>query len=138
VIARIKSQAAQQASDERFRAVFETAKDIIFIKDKNLRYTDVNPEIEKLLGLPADTAIGRTDTDIFGEEISQINRPYDLRVLQGEVVEMELNRPKGFEDRIFNIIKVPLRDSREQIIGICGIARDVTETRKLQEFSALA
>ena len=138
VIARIRSRIAQQSSDSRFRAVFENAQDIIFIKDMELRYTDINPEIEKLLNIPSESIIGRTDSEVFGEEFDNFNLPHDLNVLRGDSVEVEMEGLKGIDDRVINIKKAPMRNAKGEITGICGIARDVTETRKLQEFSARA
>ncbi len=37
---------ALRRSEERFRAIFETAQDCIFVKDRLLRYTHVNPAIQ--------------------------------------------------------------------------------------------
>jgi len=42
--------AALRETEERFRAIFETAQDCIFVKNLNLEYTHVNPAMEKLFG----------------------------------------------------------------------------------------
>ena len=40
---RKQAEEALRQSEERFRAVFEAAHDCIFIKDRQLKYTMVNP-----------------------------------------------------------------------------------------------
>jgi transcriptional regulator with PAS, ATPase and Fis domain len=57
-----------QSSEERFRAISESARDCIYIKDRSLRYIQVNPAVEKLLGVPASRIVGRTAEEVFGKE----------------------------------------------------------------------
>lgn len=120
-------------SEERFRAVFETAQDSIFMKDRSLRYVLVNPCVEQLFGLPALKLVGLTDKDLFGAEIAERIWKEDHRVLAGETLEVEHSKPVNGELHTFNIIRVPLRDSSGNITGLCGIARDVTVRRRNEE-----
>ena len=46
-------------SEERFRAVFQSAGDCVRVKDSHLRYTMVNPVAESLMGRSASQVIGR-------------------------------------------------------------------------------
>lgn len=114
-------------SEDRFRAIFEAARDPIFIKDRALRYIQVNPAMEELFGLPASRLIGQTDIDLFGEARGACVQEIDARVLKGEVIEEEQARPIEGEGQVFHVVKVPIRDGSGEIIGLCGIARDITE-----------
>ena len=78
---------AQRESEERFRAIFETAKDSIFIKDRHLRYTLVNPTMERLFGLSASQLLGKSDEELFGDEAGVHIREIDSCVLRGEIIE---------------------------------------------------
>ena len=119
-------------SSERLRAIVEGEEDAIFVKDRALRYVDVNPSMERLFGRTADDLLGCTDADLFGEEAAERIRQVDLRVLGGEVVEQEHTRPFGGSDRTFHIVKIPLRDEQGAVTGLCGIARDVTAHRQAE------
>ena len=114
-------------SEERFRTIFDSVPDCIFIKDRDLRYTLVNPSVERLFGLPAEGLIGRTDEDLFGETTGDHIRSVDRRVLRGEEVEEEQHIPVNGRVVIFHVIKVPLRSNTGEVKGLCGIARDITE-----------
>jgi PAS domain S-box-containing protein len=120
-------------SEERFRSIFATTPDCIFIKDTALRYVQVNPAMEKLAALPASRLIRLKDEDIFGEEAAIHLRDNDSRVLKGEIVEDDEIVPYQGVPRIFHTIKVPLRESSGSIIGILGTARDITERKRMEE-----
>ncbi len=120
-------------SEERFRAVFETAEDSIFIKDVDLRYLWVNPSMERLFERPATDLIGRRDGELFGEEAGEHIEEVDRRTLAGETVEEVHSKPVGDEIKTFHVIKVPMRDDNGAITGLCGIARDVTEQHRLEQ-----
>jgi PAS domain-containing protein len=64
---RMTSLLALQASEARFRVMFDTAQDCIFMKNRELRYTQVNPAMERLFGRPAGELLGRMDAELFGE-----------------------------------------------------------------------
>jgi PAS domain S-box-containing protein len=124
---------ARRESEKRFRAVFETAIDSIFIKDAGLRYIQVNAAMERLFGLPSSEIIGKTDDDLFGKEAGEHVREMDLRVLAGETIEEEHTKPVNGVSHTFHVIKSPLRESDGEITGLCGIARDITERKHAEE-----
>jgi PAS domain S-box-containing protein len=126
---RKKLEEALRSSEERFRAVFHGASDCIFIKDRSLKYTHVNPAVEKLVGLNASEIIGRTAEDVFGKEAGEIIRETNLRVLNGQSIEQEqVRRIKG-ERLTFHDVTVPLRSPNGMIIGVCTISRNISERR---------
>ncbi len=130
---RKRAEKALRQSEERFRAIFETAQDSIFIKDHTLRYIQVNSGMERLFGLPRSKLIGKTDEELFGKKTAIKIRETDSRVLKGEIIEEESAKPVKGITMIFHVIKVPMRDSSGKIIGLCGIARDVTDRKRAEE-----
>ncbi len=129
-----RAEEALKESEERFRAVFETAEDYIFIKDRSLRYTQLNPAMEQLFKRPTSELIGQTDAELFGEDAGAHIREVDSRVLGGEIIEEEYTKPvNGGERRTFHVIKVPMRGASGEIIGLCGIARDITDRKRVEE-----
>ena len=113
--------------------VFETAKDIIFIKDKEMKYIRVNPAMGDLFDKSIEELQGSTDLDLFGEEQGKNIQESDREVLQGKIVENVAARPVRKKPYVFHSIKVPLRNTKGEIVGIVGIARDVTEIITAQE-----
>jgi PAS domain S-box-containing protein len=132
---RLKRNAEQalQESNERFRALFDTAEDSIFMKDRTLRYVQVNPAMEKLFAVPASKLIGMTDEDLFGKEAGQHIREVDNCVLSGEIVEEEHTKSAGGIPKTFHVIKVPIHDGAGKITGLSGIARDITDRKQAEQ-----
>jgi len=126
------AEEALRESEERFRTIFESAHDSIFIKDLNLRYTLVNPAMENLFGMSASELIGKNDEELFGNESATRIRDRDIRVLGGEIVEEETVKPMNGEEKIFHVAKVPMRNDEGDIYGLCGVARDITKTKQLE------
>ncbi len=115
------------------QAIFDSAIDSIFSKNKLLKYIFVNPAMEKLFGLPASELLGKTDIDLFGEEAGKHITDVDMRVLAGETVEEEHSKPVDGIMHTFHVIKVPLKNENNGIEGVCGIARDITHTKLIEE-----
>ena len=57
---RVLAQRALKQSEERFRAIIETASDWIWEVDKEGKYTYCSPQVENILGYTADEMIGKS------------------------------------------------------------------------------
>ncbi len=134
VTSRRQAEIALSESEERFRAVVETAKDCIFIKDRDLVYTHVNPAFLKALDLGKTKVLGKTNKDLFGEQEARYVMDLENRVLtDGRDVETTHSLTTHGVRKTFECVWVPLRTAHEEIIGICGIARDVTERKAMEQ-----
>jgi len=127
IVERKRSEEALKQSEERFRAVFEGAQDFIFIKDLSLRYTHVNPAVERLLGLSASQIVGKTVQDLLDREAAKCIEEVDERVLRGEWIEEVTTRSIRGLPMTFHEVRVPMRDGRGHVVGLCGISRDITD-----------
>ena len=130
---RKRADEALRESEERFRALFQAAEDPIFIKDTTLQYTLVNPAMERLFDRRTSELIGRTQADLFGEGTKKHHQAIDSRVLAGETIAEDSTMPVHGAQRTFHVVKVPMRDHAGKIIGLCGIARDITERKRAEE-----
>jgi len=134
---RKKAEQELRLSEERFRVIFESAQDCIYLKDRSFRYVLVNPAMERLFGIPATQIIGCDAQNLYGEEAGKRAKESDEHVFAGEIVKKESTRPVRNQDRTFHLVKVPIRDQTGEITGLCGISRDITEIKqtekKLQE-----
>ncbi len=131
ITARKQAEEALRESDERFRAVFESAEECILVKDHSLRYTHVNSAMCRLLGVPASEIVGRRAQDLYDPETARQLTDVEARALAGESIEIEQTRSIRGASLTFHDAIVPLRNEQEEIIGICCISRDITERKKL-------
>jgi PAS domain S-box-containing protein len=127
-----KADLALQESEQRFRAIFDGAKDYIVLKDRSLRYTLVNPAVEKLLGLPASEILGSKDEYFFGEDAAAQVRDVEMRVLEGKSVEEEHTRRLNGIPRTFLDSRIPWRDGQGNVTGILTISREITERKGME------
>ncbi len=128
---RKRDEEALRRSEERFRAIFDGAQDMIFIMNSNFEYTQVNPAMAKMVELDTSKIIGRKPKDIYGEEVGRQLRQLDLRVLGGESIEREHTvRRKGVSLTLNTVLR-PLHNAEGKIIGVFGISRDVTERARV-------
>ncbi len=130
---RKKAEDARRESENRYKAIVDNAPESMFLKDRNLRYTHVNPAMERLFGLPSSALVGKTDIDLFGEDAAAAIHLEDEAVLRGRTIRHESTKPVHGVSMTFDVIKVPISDSAGTVVGVCGIARDVTEKRKAEE-----
>lgn len=118
-------------SERRFRTIFESAQDAIFLKDRQLRYTLVNPAMAHMYEMDPDAFMGKTDEEVFDIRETAGTEPSDQRVLAGHIVKEEVSIP-GKTLKTFHTIRVPLREKNGEVSGICGFVRDISSVKQLE------
>jgi PAS domain S-box-containing protein len=122
------------------KAIAEATDDIIFAKDLEGRYRFANPATLGVFGLAPEEVIGRTDVEILGEDVARRLQATDRQVLAtGQPTEMEepVRRRDG-SMRIFQTRKLALRGEDGSVVGVLGIARDITERKAADQQRAAA
>jgi len=135
---RKQAEAVIRESEQRFRTIFEGAEDPIVLKDLSLKYTQVNPAFEKLVGLPSSEIIGKRWEDLFGKEMSDYVRELDLRVLSGETIEVERKVTiRGVPMRLVST-RTPLREASGEIVGVLAMFHDITDRESSEPYLIMA
>lgn len=129
------AEGALRESERLFSRIMESTTDLIWLKDRWLRYTYVNPALASLHGRAAENLIGKTYEEVFDREDSAYFREVDRRVLAGETLDDERAFQINGATMWFHQLRIPLRDADGSITGMCVIARDITE-RKRREAAA--
>ena len=129
---RTRAEQAIRESEQRFKAIFEGAEDYIFIKDRSLKYTSVNPAAARLLNVPASQLIGLAEEDAFqGRSAAQV-RALDTRALKGDTVQEEITITVSGQRVTWLETRVPLRNHSDEPIGICIIAHDISDRKAVE------
>ncbi len=133
ITSRKKMEGELRESEQRFRAIAESAHDHIYIKNASLNFTYTNPAMHAYYRKTAEELIGCSLKDWATEaEAAHIDRDNQL-VLAGNTVHSEVTLTINGVIRTLSVVKVPIRDSKGSITSICGIARDITEHKQLVE-----
>ena len=127
----------ERAGRERalLRCILDSAEDLIFIKDQNSVYRVCNRASEQFLGIPEGEQIGKNDDDFFDANTAELIRATDRRVMEtGKPVRTEewvtyADGRKALKDTI----KVPYHGPEGELLGLVGIARDITERVRAEE-----
>jgi PAS domain S-box-containing protein len=90
-------------SAERYRSLFEAIPDLVFTKDQDLRFSQVNPAMEKTLGLSASEIVGHAANDLRRRGWGSTFRR-NFRVLS-ETIEEEHGMVNG-ENLAFHEVRV--------------------------------
>jgi PAS domain S-box-containing protein len=120
-------------SEERFRNVFENARDIVFTMSKDGVFLSLNPAFEEISGWPAQDWVGKN----FAPLVPPEDQPWAMgaleRTIRGVTVEpFELPVYKKDGERfIGEFIVAPLQQDESAVL--LGICRDVTERKRIEE-----
>jgi len=127
--------AAWQATTQRTRALLDSLPDPAWLKDKEGRMVAVNGAYRELIQRPDEALIGKTVFEIWPEAAARKFQEQDAAVL-AQLVQMRsegtLTRADG-TTRYFEYVRTPAHSPDGEIIGIAGIARDLTERKEAED-----
>ncbi|MDQ5833003.1 MAG: diguanylate cyclase [Actinomycetota bacterium] len=114
----------------------ENTPDHVYFKDLEGRFTRISMSLVRWLGVDdMAQALGRSDVDFFDASHAEHARAAELEVMRtGEPIIGLEERELWQDGRVswVSTTKVPLRSRSGEVIGIFGLARDIT-ARKLAE-----
>ncbi|MBD3344827.1 MAG: PAS domain-containing protein [Chitinivibrionales bacterium] len=119
------------------RTLIDNMPDFIFIKDKESRFIVNNKAHLKVLGASGqDEVLGKTDFDIFPKELATRYFSDEQVVIQTGRSIIDREEPARLGEQTLTWLsttKVPLYDTKKQIVGLVGISRDITERKQFEE-----
>lgn len=121
-------------SEKKFRAIVDHAAEAIFIKDVAGYYQFINPAGAAFFGRRSEEMIGKQDTDLFEADDARDIKLIDERIMAtGKAHTYEGRRRYGAHYRHFLTTKVPYLSEQGELLGLIGIAHDLTEHMQRQE-----
>ncbi len=115
-------------------SLFEYLADVyFFVKDKNLQFIKVNNNFTKLFGFSSDDeVIGLRDQDMVKRDLALKYEYDDQKVLRTGIPITDIKEPVSSAAGIISFhitTKLPVHNRHGEIIGICGITRDIAKTQ---------
>ncbi|MFN4259461.1 MAG: chemotaxis protein CheB [Gemmataceae bacterium] len=121
------AEAEARRKDAQLSNILNYSPHLVFIKDLQGRYQVVDEAFKKLAGYEP---VGKTAYDIFPQETADALARVDRQALgEGKAVEAEVVIPRPDGPHTYLAVVFPYREDNRQILGICGIATDVTRLK---------
>lgn len=117
------------------RTLINTIPDLIWLKDAHGVYLSCNPRFEQFFGAPEADIIGKTDYDFVAPELADFFRQHDLKAIAagGPVVNEESITLADGSTELLETIKLPMYDQDGLLIGVLGVARNITQLRQAHD-----
>jgi PAS domain S-box-containing protein len=120
----------------RLRTLIETIPDLVWLKDVDGTYLTCNRKFERFFGSKEHDIVGKTDYDFVPKELADNFRMNDKKAQRAGKPTTNLEWVTYSDDghqELLETIKTPMFDSENKLIGILGVARDITELHQSQE-----
>jgi diguanylate cyclase (GGDEF)-like protein/PAS domain S-box-containing protein len=123
-------------SRQKLRLILDTIPQRVFWKDVNSVYLGANRRLLEEAGLErVEQIVGLSDDDMPWREFTERYRDEDRQVIQtGEPllnVQQSVEHADGTVSW-FESSKVPLRDGEGAVVGLLGVARDITDSKRME------
>ncbi len=118
------------------RTVVDNLPDSIFAKDPEGRYLMGNKAFAKVNGFESpEQLLGKTGFDLFPKERAAALRATDLEVMR--TTKSLMRGERSVADAEGNVgwilmTKVPLTNQQDEIVGVVGINRDITQDKRAE------
>jgi PAS domain S-box-containing protein len=102
--------------------------DLIFYKDLEGVYLGGNKAFAELIGQSIEDIVGKTDFDLFPEDVARFFREKDQEMLDSRDTKRNDEWVDYADGRhvLLDTLKTPLFDEHGNLCGLLGISRDIT------------
>ena len=137
ILRRVVKQRTAQLETERtrLRVLVETIPDLVWLKDTDGVYLSCNPMFERFFGAKERDIVGKTAYDFVDKELADSFREHDREVMTADkpsVYEVKTTFADNGYAGIFETVQTPMRDAEGKLVGVLGIARDITERKQTE------
>ncbi len=132
-----QKSAIERARRERatLRALIDAIPDPVFYKNTQGRYMGCNEAFAEVIDHPIAEIVGRSDHQLldnsWADEVSAVDQGVLLR-LEKSSLEQWITYRDGRRE-LFETVKAPFWDQEGRLLGLMGIARNITERKKNED-----
>ncbi|MHB8834361.1 MAG: hybrid sensor histidine kinase/response regulator [Candidatus Methylomirabilia bacterium] len=138
VTERKRAVKALAESEIRLRTLVQTIPDMVWLKDPDGIYLDSNAMLERFHGVGRKDIVGKTDYDFFDRELADFFREHDRKAMAAARPSVNEEWVSFADGRraLLETIKTPVFAAAGGLVGVLGIARDITERFRATEEKA--
>jgi PAS domain S-box-containing protein len=133
ITAQKQAEEALRASEARFRAIMDNSPALIFLKDTQGRYLEVNRRFEQVFQVTNRSVAGKTDDELFPPAQAASYRANDRQVW-AIGAPMEFEETAVHDDGVHTslVVKFPLKNADGRCDALCGFATDITDRKRVE------
>ncbi|MDA0738179.1 MAG: PAS domain S-box protein [Nitrospirae bacterium] len=120
-------------SEAKLQAILDGASSVIYTKNNNGEYQNINRRYEELFNVTREGIQGKTDTEVFPPLMAKEFQFNDRMVQASQknlIVEENVPHQDGIHTYISN--KFPLYTHEGVLFGTCGISTDITDRKRAE------
>ncbi len=133
---RIAVEAELESGRQFLRTLLDTLPDLIWLKDPDGNYLSCNHLFEMVAGYPEAELIGKSDYHLFSRDEAEFFRANDRKTIAADRPRMNeevLRYSDGSHEALYEVIKTPMRDRSQQLLGVLGVARNISARRYAED-----
>ena len=131
---RRRAHEALRESEARLQAFTQHSPAAMFLKDREGRYRFVNEQFLQRFGLRRDQVVGHSDDQLFARQQAHTLSAHDAEVLaRGVPIQFEDAAQSVGGERFNMVSKFPVFDSTGAVVGVGGVATDITERKSAEQ-----
>ena len=134
ITVRKQAELAVRESEEKYRTLFDHARDAVYTLSREGTFLSMNPACERLTGWRMEEFLGRNFIDFVQEDDRQTAVDIFTRLLQGEVVptfELRVIHKTGTVVHGEFSSTAIMKEGRPT--GVLGIGRDITDRKRNED-----
>jgi PAS domain S-box-containing protein len=131
--ARKRAQDAAETLTAAQRALLDSLPDVTWLKSTQGHLTAVNRAFGERYGMAPETAVGKTDFDIYPDDKALRLRSEDAQIMSSRLpVRYESTQNVDGRDYWVEVVKAPIFDATGNVIGTVGTSRDISARRSAE------
>ena len=135
------SEQALLESEKKYRLLADNVRDVIWIRDMDLKLTYVSPFIEVFSGYTVEEALSRNLADVLTPDSTRLAAETFTDAMQDlksgkylhDEYEIDLEHISKDGRKLWMQCKVsPLKDDKGKVVGMLGVSRDITDRKEAE------
>jgi len=130
-------------SEKKYRLLADNVSDVIFVLDMNLNYTYISPSIKNLRGYEPEELLNQPSMETLMPsslnpaiwtvaELFDLEKSEQIGMNRSRLLQLELKRKDG--TGVWTEVRLSfIRDENQQLAGVLGVTRDITERKRADE-----